>query len=112
MAQKSSKQTYISLDEITSQHSMIAAESTSYHPLDQNEHDDWLPVHKKKTWFRMDKSWKSIVAAGAATAGLVLLLNLAFFIWTVATEGLHGASVTIFMGAYHRAADSSLYLSD
>ena len=100
MLQEPTKETYIALDEVTSQLSLTVAQSTSYVPLHQDDQNDWLPVRRRKTWFRMQQSWRSIVAAGASTAGLVLLVNLVVSIWIVSTKGIHGASVTIFTGVY------------
>jgi len=99
MAQKPSRETYFSLNEITSQYSLTPTQSTSYDPLHQDDHDGCPPDQQQKTWFRMKKSWKSTVALGVVTAGLVLLINLSFFIYMVKLEGFQIASVTtVFTG--------------
>jgi len=92
------RETYVSLNEIPSQQSLSLPRSLSYNPLRQDDCDDWLPVRPKKTWFRMEKSWKSTVAAGVLIAGLVLLINLSFFVYIVKHGGFNVASFTLYTG--------------
>jgi len=46
----------------------------------------------------MEKSWKSTVAIGALVAGIVLLVNLCFFIYMMNLDGFHAVPITLFTG--------------
>lgn len=120
------KGTYISLKEITPQHSLAPSRatsydplhqrhddqlhgltlqhfsalprSTSYNPIRQNDDDEQLLVPLEKPRSGMANSWKSTVALGAVMAGTLLLVNLGFFIYMMKQDGLTLGFVTIFTG--------------
>ena len=86
------------VNEITSQHPLLPLISRSYDTVRQNDNDEHLQVPPEKTWFGMAKSWRSTVALNAVLAGLVLLVNLGFFVYMVKLDGFTLGFITIFTG--------------
>ncbi|GAB7339979.1 hypothetical protein MBLNU457_6491t1 [Dothideomycetes sp. NU457] len=98
------------LDDLPIRSTLSQSQSSSYALLQQDEFEESLPLRRKKTWFYMDKSWKSTVASGVVIAALVLLVSLIFFLYMVKKEGFQIASVTLFTGSCEKMKHITIWV--
>lgn len=89
----------ISLDNVSSKSIVLQSHPSSYELLQQGDCDEWLHITSETTWSGMKKSWKSTVAVGAVTAGIVLLVNLGFLVYMISRRGFGIASFTLYTGS-------------